>query len=127
MLSLVDATRDGSDALTWAWTKGKITPKADFGGPLTTTGYDLCIYDGTATPIVQAHVEPGGLCGPRPCWKPTRRGFTDRRLLGGEFPDGVEERGAPIQGAKLGNLANRAGPHGIRPGLCKKLSRSCAD
>lgn len=87
-LSLTDATRAASDVLAWTWAKGSVTTKAAFGDPLTTTGYDLCVYDAASTRVFRAHVESGGLCGTRPCWKATRRGFAYTKRLGA--PDGVE-------------------------------------
>jgi hypothetical protein len=70
---------DRRDGLTWQWTAGAATSKADFGSPLTTTDYTISIYDASGgQPVLRAHIPAGGLCGsrkPKPCWKETRSGF----------------------------------------------------
>ncbi|MDX2167932.1 MAG: FG-GAP-like repeat-containing protein [Deltaproteobacteria bacterium] len=45
-LKLKDESNDAHDKLIWKWTKGAATAKPDFGSPLTTDHYALCIYDG---------------------------------------------------------------------------------
>jgi hypothetical protein len=75
--------------LAWKWTKGAATPKADFGDPLQTDGYTLCLYeDGT---FVQSFSVPaGGVCSDtgRACWRDIGKGFSyiDPELT----PDGVQ-------------------------------------
>lgn len=39
---------DRRDRLTYKWLRGLATSQAEFGNPLTTTQYDLCIYSGNA-------------------------------------------------------------------------------
>jgi cysteine-rich repeat protein len=64
--------------LAWNWRHGIPTTASDFGDPTSATGYALCLYDyspagaflGTAMPI-----PAGGMCGQRPCWRATGRGF----------------------------------------------------
>ena len=55
---------------------------ADFGDPLRTTAYTLCLFDGADdSPMVRLHagVPAGGTCGGKPCWKATgRKGFRFR-------------------------------------------------
>lgn len=41
---------DPDDVYTWKWVQGARTDVAEFGDPMTTTGYALCIYDGSARP-----------------------------------------------------------------------------
>lgn len=41
---------DPDDIYTWRWQAGSATALADFGAPLTTTDYVLCIYDQSARP-----------------------------------------------------------------------------
>jgi hypothetical protein len=53
--------------VSWKW-KGQATALGDFGDPLNTTGYALCIYQG-ATPKPAARAPAGGTCGTKPCWK----------------------------------------------------------
>ncbi len=72
-LQLKNKTPDKSDGLVWKWTKGAATPPADFGDPLTTDGYALCLYaDTAATPTLVSELlaPPGGACkNGKPCWK----------------------------------------------------------
>jgi hypothetical protein len=65
---------DSKDLLKWKWTKGSATDVLDFGDPLTTDAYFLCVYDGTT--LVSSTVVPAdGTCAGKPCWKSTRSGF----------------------------------------------------
>jgi hypothetical protein len=41
---------DPDDIYTWRWQAGSATTVADFGDPLATTDYVLCIYDQSARP-----------------------------------------------------------------------------
>lgn len=88
------------DKLTWKWTNGQATTAADFGHPLSTDDYTLCVFDQatTAPRIVVASTVPGGSTCPfgptgAPCWRgsgspPGASGFTYRN--GGLFsPDGL--------------------------------------
>ncbi len=70
------APANDKDKFLWKWIKGSVTAKADFGTPLTSTSYQLCVYDGTSTVIFDAAAPAGGLCG-----SPTRSpaGRTSRR------------------------------------------------
>jgi len=100
---LKDGTPDALDTLLWKWTGP--TAKADFGDPVTTTNYQVCVYDqtgGTPTLRLQADAPFGGTCGARPCWRGTATGFlyVDPALT----PDGVATmslRAAGARGAKL--------------------------
>lgn len=62
---------DPDDIYTWKWVHGSGTDVADFGAPLTTTEYALCIYDGSerAQPVVGNSVPPGG------GWKSVKSGY----------------------------------------------------
>jgi hypothetical protein len=91
-LQYKDKSPDTKDQLQWKWSKGSVTSKAEFGTPLTTTSYQLCIYDGTPTLIFDAAIPAGGLCGasnPKPCWKDKPKGFAykDKDLT----PEGVDQ------------------------------------
>jgi hypothetical protein len=91
-LQYKDKSPDTKDQLQWKWSKGAVTMKADFGTPLTTTSYQLCIYDGTPTLIFDATIPAGGMCNiakPKPCWKDKTKGFDykDKDLT----PDGVSQ------------------------------------
>jgi hypothetical protein len=65
-------TPDKANQLAWKWLEGPTTPLSDYGDPLTTDDYALCVYDNGAllTSIDAAH---GGTCRGKPCWtaKPT--------------------------------------------------------
>jgi hypothetical protein len=64
--------------VSWKWTKGQATLKADFGDPTDSTEYVLCAYDhasGIPSQVLAANVPAGGTCSGRPCWKATTRGF----------------------------------------------------
>jgi len=90
MVVLKDRLPDTHDLLTWKWTRGEATLKADFGDPLTSTEYALCLYDETvATPVLKlvANIPAGGTCAGKPCWKEIAHGFkyTNKNAT----PDGV--------------------------------------
>jgi hypothetical protein len=73
-LLIRNKTPDKGDQITWKWTKGATTTKAEFGSPLTSDDYALCVYDGI-NPVASVIAEAGGLCGARPCWKESSTGF----------------------------------------------------
>ncbi len=69
---ITNATGKPKDHITWQWLKGQATSVADFGDPLNTTSYALCIYDATGgVPALVANViaPAGGFCAGKPCWK----------------------------------------------------------
>ncbi len=89
------------DKAIFKWIKGETTQIADFGDPLSSTNYTLCICDessGTPALAMQALVPPGGICDGKPCWKTTRKGF--------KFKDKLTTN----DGVKLINL--KSGPAG---------------
>jgi hypothetical protein len=73
-LMLRDRTPDRSDKLIWKWTAGAATSKADFGSPLTSTSYTLCVYDANGKTIGSAGA-PAANCRGRSCWRDTGNGF----------------------------------------------------
>lgn len=76
-LMLKNQGGDG-DKLGWKWIKGEATALEDFGDPLNTTVYTLCLYDETAgVPSLKltAAVPAGGTCGGDPCWSTIGKGF----------------------------------------------------
>jgi hypothetical protein len=66
-VTIKDRTPDTADQVSWKW-KGQATALGDFGDPLHTTGYELCIYQGV-TPKPAARAPAGDTCGSKPCWK----------------------------------------------------------
>jgi acyl-homoserine lactone acylase PvdQ len=87
-LVLKDRTPDTADRLLWRWRKGAATSLADFGNPLASTDYALCVYDGGSALVSSANAPAAGTCGTRPCWRQTSSGFKygDRDLT----PDGLQ-------------------------------------
>lgn len=61
--------------LTWKWTKGQGTTLADFGNPIATDDYSLCVYDDSGSTILRATIPSGGTCGAKACWKGSSTGF----------------------------------------------------
>jgi hypothetical protein len=77
VLLLKNKGGDG-DKLVWKWIKGETTALEDFGNPLETTAYTLCIYDETGgLPSLQltAFIPAGGDCDGEPCWSVIGKGF----------------------------------------------------
>lgn len=63
---------ESRDKLLFNWKAGGATTLSDFGNPLASTSYEMCIFDtGEPRPVlrVQAGVPPGGTCAGKPCWK----------------------------------------------------------
>ena len=48
-----------SDRMLWKWVYGAATSKADFGDPLSSTSYELCVFDGAGHTIARAGAPPG--------------------------------------------------------------------
>jgi hypothetical protein len=67
MLVIKQGTSDAEDELVFEWIDGSVTP-AELGDPLTSTGYELCVFDADGI-LVDGNVPPGGTCGTKPCWK----------------------------------------------------------
>src|SRR5437762_3180477 len=63
---------DPDDVYTWKWVWGSHTDVADFGSPMTTTGYALCIYDASDRPQpVVGNAAPAAVG-----WKSLKTGYT---------------------------------------------------
>lgn len=74
LLLLQDKSPDRKDMVKWKWLKGAATSMkdpAEFGDPLATASYSLCIYHGGVL-LEELYVPAGGTCGSKPCWKPLR-------------------------------------------------------
>jgi hypothetical protein len=74
-----DKTRN---KLIWSWKLGQATSMVDFGNPLSTTTYRLCVYDGNGDRVMIPYVPPGGLCNGKPCWKITSTGYIFKNKTG---------------------------------------------
>jgi len=83
--------KNGSTAaknrLVWKWLKAAATDVADFGNPIVTTSYRLCVYDGAPSLVADAAVHGAGSCAGRPCWNRKGAGFGYRDKAGGA--DGI--------------------------------------
>src|SRR5262245_44456054 len=76
--TLKDKTPDKGDQVVWKWA-GQITAKSDYGNPVTTDDYALCLYD-AGNLVASATADAGGTCGTKPCWaeKPTSFAYKDK-------------------------------------------------
>jgi hypothetical protein len=99
-LTIRNKTPDKGDLISWRWTKGAVTTKAEFGSPLTSDDYALCIYD-AGNPITSVVADAGGICGTKPCWKEKTTGFGYTNRL-------MSSTGARTVNLKEGPLAGRA-------------------
>jgi len=75
-LVLKDKSTDDGDKLVWKWLRGSSTTAGDFGNPLGTDNYVLCIWSGLTSPTLIARVDApaGGTCDGKACWRSTGRG-----------------------------------------------------
>lgn len=78
------------DRLQWKWNKGTATSLADFGDPLTSDEYALCLYDDT-TLRATLRIPAGGTCNGRPCWRATSKGFQYKNKEALTLPDGITQ------------------------------------
>jgi cysteine-rich repeat protein len=85
---VTDKSPDSKDRLQWKWLKGAATTVAEFGAPLTTTDYVLCIYDNGAF-LGKTRIPAGGDCLGKPCWKAKSTGFQYKDK--GLDPDGISQ------------------------------------
>jgi hypothetical protein len=83
MKDLADNTKD---QVKWKWAKGSATNLNEFGDPLTTDGWFLCVYN-NSTRISEIELPPGGTCAGKPCWKAKSTGFAYKDKE--RTPDGV--------------------------------------
>jgi hypothetical protein len=84
--------------LAWRWTSSGTVDPNDFGNPLATTSYRMCLYDATGV-LLHAEAPADGMCGTKPCWRTLG-------VVGFKFNDKV---GTPGQ---LGKLTLRSGGPG---------------
>ena len=78
-LLLHDVVPDKGDRIGWKWLKGAATAKGEFGDPIHTTDYELCVYDGYGHLVARGCAPAGGTCQGRPCWKETSTGYAFRK------------------------------------------------
>jgi hypothetical protein len=106
------------DKLGWKWIKGTATTTGDFGTPLSSTNYLLCIYTGSTPTLVTSALAPaGGTCAGKPCWKGKPTGFiykdkdlTPNGLLQIVLKSGLDGKAKIIVKGKGANLQTPALP-----------------
>jgi cysteine-rich repeat protein len=92
LLKIKNKDNDSKDQLLWNWANGEATTAAEFGNPVTSTSYLLCVYDSSAAPqpLMTLAAPSGGLCQGRPCWTASNNGtkfrYKDKLLV----PDGLQ-------------------------------------
>jgi hypothetical protein len=99
-LALKDSSDDARDKVSWTWAAGEATTSADFGDPVASDDYTLCIYDDTNTTgtprlFLESAAPAGGSCASGgSCWTgkgnpPGTKGFLykDSAIL---LPDGLK-------------------------------------
>ena len=60
-----------TNRLYWQWKLNPATALPNFGDPVSTTQYSLCVYStasGVPSLLLHANVPPGGTCYGFPCW-----------------------------------------------------------
>ena len=59
-LSIHNAAIDAKDQVLWKWAKGEGLVRANFGDPINGTGYELCLYAGSAQALIgEVFLPPG--------------------------------------------------------------------
>jgi hypothetical protein len=85
-----DNPSDDKDKLAWIWKKAEVL-LPDFGDPINTTSYALCIYDASAAPQprLTATMHRNITCLSQQCWtRMSLKGFKYKDLL--KSADGVK-------------------------------------
>lgn len=88
-VQLTDKSPDDKDQLQWKWLAGSATTIGEFGDPVNTDNYSLCLYDNSGRRASLA-VPMGGTCAAnKPCWsgKPTQFQYKDKDRT----PSGIEQ------------------------------------
>jgi hypothetical protein len=70
---------EAADQVSWRWIKGSATAPDDFGNPVATTNYDLCVFDqGGANLVLHTTAPAAAICAGAPCWKALASGWKYR-------------------------------------------------
>lgn len=89
-LQIKDQSEARKDQLKWKWS-GQATTIAEYGNPVTTASYVICIYDSSINPqpLLSRAAPFDGICNGKPCWtaKPTSDQYGDKFLT----PDGIKK------------------------------------
>ncbi len=86
-LWLNDRSGNRRDTIVWKWRRGSASTPGDFGDPIHTNGYAMCIYGSSGALVFHGSVPSGGTCGARSCWRNSGEGFHYRN--GAATPDGL--------------------------------------
>jgi len=103
-------TNAKKNTMTWSWTKGAATTQAEFGDPIGTAGYALCIYTGSGSSLIGQATIPASATR----WKRTATGYrySDRAATA----DGITT--ATLRGSQLEkSMATVKGKGAGLPGL----------
>jgi alpha-tubulin suppressor-like RCC1 family protein len=87
-LALTDKSPDEKDQLQWKWSAGSATTKTDFGDPMNSDDYVLCLYDGTGL-LATLTAPAGGTCPTKPCWADKPKGYQYKDKSAD--PDGITQ------------------------------------
>lgn len=113
-LLIKNDTDDRKDKILWKWSKGEATTKDEFGDPLLTDTYELCVYsDGL---LSTGSVPPGGTCdknGKKPCWKELSSGYKYKDALA--TPAGIT--GVQLKAGDAGKAKIKVGGKGANLNL----------
>jgi cysteine-rich repeat protein len=94
-LIVKDKTKDSADKIVWKWVRGQATAAGDFGDPLASDDYTLCLWSVAGTPSLIARVDApaGGTCAGKACWRSSgRSSITGYKYVDSELtPNGAQK------------------------------------
>jgi len=114
-VALKNAADPSRDSISWSWKVASGTAKADFGTPLATTNFGLCVFEQSGLTL-SARAPAGGICADKACWRDLSAGFSyrDRELT----PDGIAKLDLKVGSAGQGKIRLRGkGANLSMPGL----------
>jgi len=130
-LTLKDDANAARDQLIWKWKGAAAVAVADFGDPITSSAYALCVLErpgGTPGVKLLASVPAGGDCGGRPCWRLAKGGFryvdssaAQDGIRSVQLKAGVAGRAKATMKGKGANFAMP--PLGLAPPVTARLVR----
>src|SRR5262249_6139578 len=88
--SILQFKNKAPNQVSFKWSKGEATQAADFGDPLNTDGYALCVFGSGGNLLFKSNAPAGDVCGTRPCWKALGiKGFSYKDPL--HTPNGADK------------------------------------
>jgi hypothetical protein len=81
--------KPGRPSAKWKWKKGEATMAEEFGDPLTSGAFRVCMYDASGRALLGGRVPAGGTCGGQPCWRSVASGFSYKTTQPGLAPHGL--------------------------------------